>query len=69
MCPLSKHRHGSCFSQRALPHFGTKTVAIKHHYAFRREVADKPLKPSLVRPLDIIVGLSIGMALAAFLIF
>lgn len=44
-------------------------MAIKHNYAFRRETADKPLKPSRVRPLDIIVGLSIGMALAAFLIF
>lgn len=44
-------------------------MSIKYNFAFRRETVDKPVKSSLVRPLDIIVGLSIGMALAAFLIF
>ncbi|WP_255606767.1 hypothetical protein [Asticcacaulis sp. AND118] len=41
-------------------------MAIKLNYTSK---SDGVRKASGVRPLDIILGLSIGMALAAFLIF
>ncbi|BEV10973.1 hypothetical protein ATDW_14690 [Asticcacaulis sp. DW145] len=44
-------------------------MAIKLNYAPRRDDSGKRPRSPLVRPLDIILGLSIGMALAAFLIF